>query len=177
MKKQAVVLMTAGFLFVSFLTGCGNDEKVIEGNGSSVIEGSQESGEEEQESQPLEVSSGKGYIFEYKGTKVEIDGEAAPVVEALGEAPSCAFEGIDKTYTYSGFELDTYPQGEVDHISAVVFKDDSVATAEGICIGDTREKLEEAYGAGTEEGGMKLCFILQGDEVVSIEYRSTVLEE
>ncbi len=25
--------------------------------------------------------------------------------------------------------------------------------------------------------GMKLCFILQGDEVVSIEYRSTVLEE
>ena len=94
-------------------------------------------------------------------------------------------EGIDKTYTYSGFELDTYPQGEVDHISAVVFKDDSVATAEGICIGDTREKLEEAYGAGTEEGGMlvyakdgmKLCFILQGDEVVSIEYRSTVLEE
>ena len=181
MKKQAVVLMTAGFLFVSFLTGCGNDEKVIEGNGSSVIEGSQESGEEEQESQPLEVSSGKGYIFEYKGTKVEIDGEAA----SYFEAPSCAFEGIDKTYTYSGFELDTYPQGEVDHISAVVFKDDSVATAEGICIGDTREKLEEAYGAGTEEGGMlvyakdgmKLCFILQGDEVVSIEYRSTVLEE
>ena len=89
MKKQAVVLMTAGFLFVSFLTGCGNDEKVIEGNGSSVIEGSQESGEEEQqESQPQEVSSGKGYIFEYKGTKVEIDGEAAPVVEALGDRKS-----------------------------------------------------------------------------------------
>ena len=27
-----------------------------------------------------------------------------------------------------------------------------------------------------EKGGMKLCFILQGDEVKSIEYRSTVLE-
>lgn len=191
MKKLTVMLMAAGLLLI---TGCGNDEKVIEGNGSSVVEGSQETqedGEADQESQPQEDVSGKGYIFNHKGTAVEIDAKAAPVLEALGEpasyfeAPSCAFEGIDKTYTYSGFELDTYPQGEEDHISAVVFKDDSVSTAEGICIGDTREKLEEVYGSGSEEGGMlvyakdgmKLCFILQGDEVASIEYRSTVLEE
>ena len=61
-------------------------------------------------------------------------------------------------------------------------------TAEGIGIGDTREELEQAYpgegaGAGQEENGMlvyekdgmKLCFILQEDEIISIEYRSTVL--
>ena len=45
--------------------------------------------------------------------------------------------------------------------------------------------MTEAYGEGTEELGMtvyrkddmKLCFILQEDSIVSIEYRSTVLDE
>ncbi len=68
-------------------------------------------------------------------------------------------------------------------VSAVILKDDSVSTAEGICIGDSLEKLLEAYGEGVQENGMlvysrdgmKLCFILQEDSVVSIEYRSTAL--
>ncbi len=122
---------------------------------------------------------------------MEMDADAAPVIEQLGEAnsyfeaPSCAFEGIDKMYTYGSFELDTYPTEDKDYISAVIFKDDSITTKEGVGIGDAREKMTEAYGEGTEELGMtvyrkddmKLCFILQEDSIVSIEYRSTVLDE
>lgn len=124
---------------------------------------------------------------------MEIDADAAPILDQLGEpvsyfeAASCAFDGLDKMYTYHGFELDTYPDGDKDYVSGVILKDDSVLTAEGIGIGDTREELEQAYpgeGAGREENGMlvyekdgmKLCFILQEDEIISIEYRSTVLE-
>ena len=110
-------------------------------------------------------------------------------MEALGEpvsyfeAASCAFEGLDKIYTYNSFEIDTYPSQDRDLVSAVILKDDSIATAEGVCIGDSLEKLQEVYGEATLENGMliyakdgmKLCFIMQDDSVISIEYRSTAL--
>ena len=65
----------------------------------------------------------------------------------------------------------------------MILKDDSIATAEGVCIGDSLEKLQEVYGEATLENGMliyakdgmKLCFIMQDDSVISIEYRSTAL--
>lgn len=211
MKKCAVLLAAAMLL----ATGCGKeDEKTIggsvqnmepvditsgaggagaPGDGEAAGEGQQDGGTQEgqQDSGQGGAASGAGYQFTAKGVTIEMDADAAPVLEQLGEpvsyfeAASCAFEGLDKTYTYNGFELDTYPTGDKDYISMVVLKDDSVATPEGIAIGDTLEKLTQAYPEGSkqgdnmlvcEKGGMKLCFILQGDEVKSIEYRSTVLE-
>lgn len=194
MKKKIVVAVAAACML--FTAGCGNDEKVIQGDVQNVVtgeeqsEGTQEEGSGGQE-EPKEAAA-KGYVFIYNDVAVEIDADAAPVVEGLGEsvsyfeAASCAFEGLDKVYTYNGFELDTYPAGEEDRISAVVIKDDSVSTAEGVSIGDSLAKVEETYGSdGVSEGGMivyqkdgmKLCFILQDDAVVSIEYRTTVLQE
>ena len=121
---------------------------------------------------------------------MQVDADFAPVLEKLGEplsyfeAASCAFEGLDKTYTYSGFQIITYPDGEKDCVSTIVLKDDSVSTAEGVSIGESKERLQEVYGSGSEEGNMivyakgdmKLCFIMQNDEIASIEYRSKVLE-
>ena len=101
------------------------------------------------------------------------------------EAPSCAFNGIDKMYTYSGFELDTYPDNDCDYVSAVLFKDDSIATPEGVSIGDTIEKMRQVYGEYSSEdqnlaiypnGNMKLCFVLENGVITSIEYKSTVLD-
>lgn len=211
MKKCAVLLASAMLL----ATGCGKeDEKTIGGSvqnmepvdltsgageggasedGEAAGEGQQDGGAQEgqQDSGQGGAASGAGYQFTAKGATIEMDADAAPILEQLGEpvsyfeAASCAFEGLDKTYTYNGFELDTYPTGDKDYVSAVVLKDDSVATQEGICIGDSRDKVLQAYpDGGTEEcgmiiyrkGGMKLVFILKEEEVASIEYRSTVLE-
>lgn len=120
-----------------------------------------------------------------------MDADAAPIIEQLGEpdsyfeAPGCAFEGIDKMYTYGGLEVDTYPIEDKDYISSVIFKDDTLTTTEGIGIGDSVSSLEEAYGTqwGDEDGmmvyekdGMKLCFIVAEDSVISVEYRSGVIE-
>ena len=204
--KCSAAILAAMMLFA---TGCGEEEKTIDGSVQDIQpvavgnetdttsseagqpgqdqEGGQESG---QPDMSVSSASGKGFAFSHNGAAIEMDADAAPILEKLGEpvsyfeAESCAFEGLDKTYTYNGFELDTYPNGDKDYVSAVVLKDDSVATAEGICIGDTREKLLQAYpDGGTEEcgmiiyekDGMKFCFIIKGDEVASIEYRSTVL--
>lgn len=190
-KRRLVLTLAAAMLL---LAGCGDSERVIGGDVVNVTTGGSQSGEsgEGQESQQADSSPEeifKGYVFKVGDVTVEVDGDVAPVIEALGEpasyfeAASCAFEGLDKIYTYNGYEIDTYPAQERDLVSAVILKDDSVSTAEGICIGDSLEKLLEAYGEGAQENGMlvysrdgmKLCFILQEDSVVSIEYRSTAL--
>lgn len=181
-KLTAVALMAACMVFMA---GCGDKENVIGG-------GEKDSQQElsEQGSGSSSETNYKGYVFHYNGTLVGVDADAAPIISALGEpvsyyeSASCAFEGLDKTYTYRGFEIDTYPEGDKDYVSAVVLKDDSVQTAEGVYIGDSLEKVQQKYGDGATEGtavvyakdGMKLCFIMQNDEVVSIEYRTTVLD-
>ena len=191
MKKVLAMTMAAALLL---LAGCGDSERVISGEVVNVTTGSQVqevTGEQEglPSSQQEQTTAVKGYVFVTGGVTVEMDGDMAPVLAALGEpasyfeAASCAFEGLDKIYTYNGFEIDTYPAQDTDLVSAVILKDDSVTTAEGICIGDSLEKLLAAYGEGNQENGMlvyekdgmKLCFILQDDSVISIEYRSTAL--
>lgn len=201
MKKTAAIILTASLLLLS---GCGSngDEKVIEGNVQTIESGSTtQSGETKeaagaQEDGQKEAAQAedsiKGYVFTYNDVSVGMDVDAAPIVEKLGEpvsyfeAASCAFEGLDKIYTYNGFVLDTYPVGDKDYVSSIILKDDSVSTAEGICIGDSLEKLQQAYDGEGEENsgmlvytkdGMKLCFIMQGEFIISIEYRSTVLDE
>lgn len=179
MKKLTVALMVAGALLMA---GCGSKEKVIDGNAKNQSSASAQSENKQ--------TAAKGYVFVSGGTTVEIDALAAPIVEKLGkpvsyfESASCAFEGLDKKYTYKGFDLDTYPSGKDDMVSAVVFKDDSIKTPEGIGIGDSAKKVKEVYGEGEEAGGMlvyakdgmKLNFIIKDGDVASIEYRTTVLD-
>ncbi len=189
-KKVAVWVVCAAVL----LTGCGSGAKTITGDVKTLGGGNEEEEVEsgEKEAGVSEKPAQKGYVFIYNDVVMEMDADASSAIEQLGEpnsyfeAPSCAFEGVDKKYTYGSFELDTYPEGEKDYISAVVFKDDSITTPEGVGIGDSREKLAEAYGdGGTEELGMtvyrkddmKLCFIFKEDSIISIEYRSTILDE
>lgn len=197
MKKKIMMLCLS---MVLLLTGCGgSDVKTIEGEAQAATTGKaaeaevQEQGDAKAQEEVQEAEAAyKGYAYIHNGVTIEIDAEAAPIIEALGEAdsyfesPSCAFEGIDKTYTYGSIEIDTYPTDDKDYISAVIFKDDSVTTTEGVCIGDSLDKVKEVYGEGGEgaggmvvyeKDGMKLNFIIQDNAVAAIEYASTVLDE
>lgn len=192
-KRILAVLMAAGLLA---LAGCGESERVIGGEVVNTTTGSraeepagQQDSVQAPAGQQAETPVSRGYVFVTGGVTVEVDADMAPILQSLGEpvsyfeAASCAFEGLDKIYTYSSFEIDTYPLQDRDLVSAVILKDDSVTTAEGVCIGDSLEKLLEVYGDGAQEGGMlvyekdgmKLCFILQDDSIISIEYRSAAL--
>lgn len=194
MKKLVLVLM-----FALVMTGCGKDKTEDNGNenNSTVVEnqnaqenhGSESKNDDKTDTN--KVTEPKGYVFEYNGVKIGMDMEAAPIIAALGEAdsyfeaPSCAFEGLDKTYSYGSFEIDTYEQDGKDYISTVFFCDDLIETPEGVCLFETKADMIKAYGEGFKEEfgmlvyekeGMKLKFILEGDEITSIEYSSTVLE-
>lgn len=123
-----------------------------------------------------------GFKFSMKGTSVAMNAEMAPLAKALGEptkyfeSESCAFQGLDKVYTYGGVVIRTYPENEVDYVLNVELKDDSNATEEGISIGDSKDKVKKAYGDPETEndtslvykkGACKLSFIFGEDGTVS----------
>ena len=182
-KKVAAILL-ATVVMGGALIGCGAKEITSDGSGA---EGGSEAGGIQ-----VEVTGGAGgYMFENGGAQVEIDAEAEPILEKLGEpqssyeAPSCAFGDLDKVWTYSGYRVDTYQIEGVDYISDVIFTDDSVSTPEGVSIGDSVDDMKAAYGEPTsmdgsqaiyESGNMKLVFLLDGDTITTIEYLNRKLE-
>lgn len=132
-----------------------------------------------------EGSETEGFVFNYNGTEITFHAPAAPIIEALGEpkkyteSTSCAFEGLDKSYYYGSFYLDTYPVEEEDFVYGWWFADDSVTTEEGIYIGATQAEVEAAYGADTyngtnayivTRGSGTLTVILEEGVVTSIQY-------
>lgn len=125
------------------------------------------------------------YIFEINGVEIPMNVEVAPIIEQLGdskeyfEAESCAFQGMEKTYTYDGFEIYTYEIEGVDSVASISLLDDSVKTKEGIYLYSSLEDVKSAYGDDYEEslglytyilGDSKLSFLIDKEEVVSIEY-------
>lgn len=126
------------------------------------------------------------YVFTAgDGVTVSVDEDMAQVLTDLGEAQSyfeaesCAFEGLDKTYTYPGFVITTRPDGENDYVNSIRLTDDSVSTVEGVYIGSSEADVKAAYGedGGADQGmlsytagGVSLNFILEDGAVISIEY-------
>lgn len=162
MKKIMVILVAA--LMVLGLMGCGSEEK---------------------KDQPSQKDS---YIFQSGDVAIAMSDKAEPILKNLGEADktfeskSCAFEGLDKEYSYPGFVLKTYPDGDKDFVASVTLFDDTVETKEGIAIGASKEDVIAAYGKCSEsdtvceyaKGNMKLLFILTEGAVSSIQYVAIV---
>lgn len=134
-------------------------------------------------------SEPSGYYFETNGVVIQIDAPAAPILEKLGEpmnyfeAKSCAFDGMDKIYSYSGYEFQTYTLEDVDYVFSIRFLDDSVSTREGISLNASLEDVTKAYGAEYEtstkqvifkDTGCKLTFLMADDAVAAVEYTTLV---
>ena len=188
MKKRIFKTICCGMLICSalaLLSGCGNDSVEIKKDQAAAAGGALDV-----ETAALENAGGRGvsetYTFTVNGFQISPDMDMGKVLAAIGkeetyyEAPSCAFQGLDKIYTYPDFEIDTYPQGEKDLISVILLKDDLVKTDEGIRIGDSVEEVLSAYPGAKEESGsitlskgnMQLLFLDDGQSVTSIQYKS-----
>lgn len=185
--KKILLLLTC--CAVVALAGCGgDDEKVIDGTKTPTTGATQNN--QNDDKQPEETKS-NGYVFTYDGVDVKIDTDAAQYVAKFGEpssyyeTPSCAFDNLDKFYTYHGFEIDTYYSNGKDLVLNVVLLDDTVSTVEGLSIGDAQDKVATVYGEPTEKtensatykkDNMKLVFIFKDGAVAAIEYKSLVLD-
>ena len=167
MKKMIALLLAVSMLLC--FAGCGSKEEAKPAAPAAPV--------------------ADGWTVDVGAAKVPMHGEAAPVVEALGEPTSyteetsCAFEGLDKTYFYGNFYMTTYPQGEKDYVFSLWFVDDTLTTAEGIYIGAEQAEVEAAYGADAfngsnayvvEKGASKLTVLIADGCVSSIQYEAVV---
>lgn len=183
-------------LGMCMLAGCGSDgatqadSNVTDSNVEASTENTAAADDAAADDATADAESASGFVFESNGVEITVDMDMSSVVDALGEPdsyfeqPSCAAQGIAKIYTYSGFQIETYPDGEQDLIASIILKDDSVSTPEGIDLSMTKDDIIAAYGSDYQEtdksityenNGTKLCFILNGEDIASIEYDSPVL--
>lgn len=123
---------------------------------------------------------GDKFTFTYKGTSINMHEEFEPILEELGEPKSyteedsSAFEGLDKKYVFTSFVVTTYPDNGKDRVESVTFLDDTVSTADGICIGDAQERVEETYGEEFYTGGSAYIISKEDTTLVIIVENGTV---
>lgn len=142
-----------------------------------------------QTTQKTEKTDEKEFVFVKDNVEMVMNAKAAQIIEKLGKpqsefiAPTCAFQGDDKTFIYPGFQLNTYQDAEKnDYVLGVLFTDDSVATAEGLRLFDDISKVKELYGETEvkeglyryEKGNSILSIVDNNGKVYSIEYRAII---
>ncbi|MCD7883068.1 MAG: hypothetical protein LUI87_05095 [Lachnospiraceae bacterium] len=162
LKKLFLAAGLAAALTLS-LSGCGGSGSTSSSSsGTSAGDAASSSGTAS--GSGTATASSSGFTFTYEDTTVVMGSEADPVIEALGddyeyfESASCAFDGLDKVYTYSHFKLNTYPVDDVDYVLSIVFRDDTIETEEGITIGRSKDDVIEAYGEPDEEKTASLVY-------------------
>jgi hypothetical protein len=171
-------------LIVLVLAGCAPaKEDVAQGTSETVP------AENEREAAPAEDP----FLLTYNGTQI-VPGEPVRfVLDLLGEAqdvfeaPSCAFEGVDRMYYYPGIIVNTYPASDGDRILAISFRDDSVQTDEGVYLGNSAEEVSAIYGEGESneignvisfrKGDAELRILFENDEASDITYYYTPAQE
>ena len=185
MRKSGIFLV---IILALVLVGCSSkdtgDGKTKDNNKADAAEGTDtKSGGDTSE------DTSNNFAFKYDGIVMAIDAKAKEILDELGqpmdyfEAPSCAYQGLDRTYYYNGFEITTYAEGEVEYIASILLVDDTVTTDKGVYIGSSVEDVVEAHGQDYEEntgqytytqGDSQLQFIFKDDLVVSILYTKII---
>ena len=170
-KTKSMIMLFLCIGVLALFTGCKPEDGKLANNINSLVEKVKD----------------KGYVFIADDTEFVIGEDPTDSINKLDaksdtfEAPSCAMQGEDKVYTYSGFTLTVHAESKKGpyKLMSILLTDDSVQTAEGIYIGKSRKDVEEVYGTKKKKlseyvykkGVMELSFIFAKDKVVSIEYR------
>ncbi len=181
--RKLVVMTACAVMSLTLFTACGDDADSNQGGSSS--NGGQSGEKTPAATQGAETPSDGGYTFTYKGTTISMKEDMETVKAALGEpasyfeSESCAFQGMDKVFTYGSVVITTYPDGDKDYVYSIELKDDTVETPEKICIGSAKSAVSDAYGAPSSEtdtayvytkGSCNLTFIFADDAVTGITY-------
>lgn len=161
MKKNILTLMIS-ILSLFILVGCGKEAAPKENK------------------QPVAT----GFTLVYQGVNLlpgtEFKASSLTEEAVYSEIESCAFEGMDKIYTYADFEITTSDINEKEAIYSVYFLTDNISTTEGIKITDEKNQMLEKYGNPDSnldnqyvysKDQTELYFIIENDIITSIEYK------
>lgn len=181
MKKalSLILAITMVMSLAAVLAGCGSKE-----SDSDKKDDKKETAAESQSADG--ALAAEDLIVTVNGVSVELNGDADEAVAALGEPKdsssqlSCHGEGDDKTYTYDGFVLNTYPLDGKDRVLEVVINSADIPTSRGIRVGNGLSKVTETYGMDYKQvgqyyaydggDGKSLQFFIKDDLVQEISY-------
>ena len=184
MKRRIITIVSAvmALMMICSLAGCKSSGSQAEQTGTQAAQ---------TETQAAAKSSTAAIdpadaIFYFRGIKIELNAELEPILAPLDEPLSvssqlsCHGEGEDKTYTYDGFIINTYPLEGKDRILEVVIQNAGIPTTKGVQVGDPVSKATEAYGDGYRAVGMyyaydagdgkSLQFFIENDTIKEIDY-------
>lgn len=189
MKHVKVIAAIAALAMMT--AACSSDKEQAAGgdNDTNTTTTAAASGDQGEAAAPQaddsSYTAGSTFVFPVKGQKISVNMPLSLFIDSLGdpedyfESESCAFQGLDKTYTYKDFVIYTYPQGEKDYVASIALKSDAVTTAEGAYIGMSADEIKGLYNTPSDEsdkalvyadGDAVLSFMLDGDQVSSITY-------
>ncbi|NMA96146.1 MAG: hypothetical protein GX974_08920 [Clostridiales bacterium] len=196
MRRLAMIFM----VFLIIFTGCASQDKIghsangedtnktdsIEMKDSQKLNDMKDANESKEDDMKEELEGEDvGYVFKANNIEIAMHQEAEPILKNLGEpmdefeADSCAFQGKERVYTYSGFELYTYEENGKDYVASVVLLDDSITTKEGVYLFSDIDEAIKIYGDDYikednsykySQGRSQLVLIFEDSEIVSIEY-------
>lgn len=194
-KKMATVVLTmlvVGALVT--LVGCSNSSATTESTGATTNSNtnsgetiSSNNASENTSSAPVSFTPGSKICVRTSGNEIYLNMPTSSFIDSLGEpdayfeSESCAFQGLDKVYTFKDFVLRTYPLNDVDYVSSIEFKNDSITTDNGCYIGmdaDTIKGMNATLTLDSEadtaivyvDGDTKLSFIMTDGECSAITY-------
>lgn len=104
------------------------------------------------------------FTVTYRDVKLTVGEDAEPVLKALGEPSNkkeigdCGGLGAQVRYDYSSLILYVLESKEGDVIDQITLTDDLVSTQKGIGIGDSQDKVKEAYGNVLQSDGSRLVY-------------------
>lgn len=165
MKKILCVLLAAAALLS--LAACGPSGEPSSTQPTPTVAPAVTQAPATQPADAEEIPGADGLVFVYQGISIQPNAPAEPILSSLGdpksytEETSCAFDGLDKTYFFGSFYLQTYPAADGDRVFCLWLVDDAVATPEGIYIGSTEQQVKDAYGEENLDGNS--CIVTQGD--------------
>lgn len=112
-------------------------------------------------------------LFAINEKAFSLGGDVKPLLDELGEdyelseAPSCLYEGMDKSFEYDGISIYTYPLDGKDIIDEIQLNGKQYKTGRDISVGDTLEDITAAYGEDYVEEGDVITYRLNTDDIKS----------
>ena len=194
MKKLCLILLLVLIAFT--MTACNSsdsepaagEQKVTDsqGVGTSVTNAAPIINTADEKETASPVGEEVGFTFKIRDSIIKMDQNMSEVKEMLGEPlkvfeePSCAFDGIDRVFSYPGIQIHTYPKGDDDFVHTISLSDDSVKTMQGIYLGSSLNEVLDAYGNDYEmefdvytytDDSTTLSFFIEDDMVMAITYK------
>lgn len=104
------------------------------------------------------------------------------VISKIGEptdiqnADSCIGDGQDIIYSYQDLDLQTFKSEDKEVLYSIVINTDSVATADGIRVGNTYDEVKNVYGTPEEETVAFVSYKVEEDRWITFYLTDNVVE-